>query len=377
VDGFWDYDLAHRGVLFAPVAFNGGVPAAGFVFTPTVALNCDVFTDHLFCQPQCNCYCFGDYYAANQLQAGIYPWFAFHMSHFGYDPLYACCSWQHRHDMDWHKKLIAIYRLRRDHAQSRPPHTYAALMALSQRAGSMKTPTLAVPLSKWAARPGASSLRFEKVSEAGRERIRKSAQSLGELATSRLRHEQKSLVREPSKLAQAAPAHTLKPPERGDHPLGQPGKLTQAAPGHTSRLPGDDRHPIGQSGKFAQAAPKYTPTVFDQGHHPAGQPGKLTQPAPARFTPLRNRETTAAKTRPTPGLQRTGGPQFKMTPRPNLSTVRTPPVVPRRPTTTAGGWGPPQNIVRQHPTERLTDTNYVPHPATLGRPQPTPRGRRG
>ena len=40
VDGYWDYSVANRGVLFAPVYFDGGVYAQpGFSYSPSVVIN--------------------------------------------------------------------------------------------------------------------------------------------------------------------------------------------------------------------------------------------------------------------------------------------------------------------------------------------------
>jgi len=326
VDGFWDYDLPQRGVLFAPVLFGRGIPAAGFVFTPTVVLNGDLLTDFLFCRPQCNCYCFGDYYAANDLQAGVYPWFAFHMSRFGYDPLFACCSWKHRNDAGWHEKLVADYRRSRDNVQFRPPQTYAALQAFANRGGAENAATLAMPLNKWAARSRVSSLHFEKVSVADREAIRRSVQSLSEVATGRLQFEKTSRV-------------------------GQPNALIQAASERT----------IGQR---------------EGGLHPVQQASKLTEPARGRTTTSEKPESTFANTR-TLAADRTQGLQFKSTSGRSLTTVRTPPVVPRRPVPMADQTATQQRSDWQHPVERLQDPRYVPHPTTQGRSQSGPKVRRG
>ena len=65
VDGYWDYELAQRGVLFAPVSFRRGFHGWGFTYTPSVVLNTDLLTDYLFVNGPCGCYCFGDYFGAD------------------------------------------------------------------------------------------------------------------------------------------------------------------------------------------------------------------------------------------------------------------------------------------------------------------------
>ncbi|HEV3304188.1 MAG TPA: hypothetical protein VG055_31350 [Planctomycetaceae bacterium] len=364
VDGFWDYDLSHRGTCFAPCAFNT-IPAAGFVYSPTVVLNCETFTEYLFCQPQCGCYCFGDYYGPSQLRDGCYPWFAFHMSHFGYDPLYACCSWQHRHDVGWHQKLIADYRQRRDHMEFRPPHTYSTLLARAKQSGANKTPALAMSLSKWAARPGAA--RFEKLSQANRDKFRKSAQSLGQMATRRLEVEKKSLIRQPVSLVTNKPVNPQRPGPKINHPVVQPGKLVQGGSGSAPR-PGEKKTTsVVQPGKLVQGGVS-TPHFVQKTTHPVVQPGKTIQPTPVNH-PMPKPQPIVVNPHPANGLQRPSRPQFHTNP--------APPVVQRRPVVMNGNAAPPQPAVRQHPADRLVDTRYVPHPATQGRPQQHSNGRRG
>jgi hypothetical protein len=61
--GYWDYPVTARGVLFAPVYFERPwYETSGFRFSPAIVLAADVLTDHLFCRPSYCHYYFGDYY---------------------------------------------------------------------------------------------------------------------------------------------------------------------------------------------------------------------------------------------------------------------------------------------------------------------------
>ena len=72
VDGYWDYSVARRGVLFAPVYFNADVYAQrGFSYSPSTVINPAVFVSHLFLRPSYGHYYFGDYYASNYSNAGL------------------------------------------------------------------------------------------------------------------------------------------------------------------------------------------------------------------------------------------------------------------------------------------------------------------
>ena len=89
VDGYWDYSIARRGVLFAPVYFNNNVYARrGFSYSPRTVIDLGVFANHLFLRPQYQHYYFGDYYATNYRSAGLHPWFSINAGRFGYDPFY-------------------------------------------------------------------------------------------------------------------------------------------------------------------------------------------------------------------------------------------------------------------------------------------------
>ncbi|MBX3421611.1 MAG: YXWGXW repeat-containing protein [Pirellulaceae bacterium] len=93
--GYWDYPFDARGTLFAPIWFNQPIYAApGFFFHPRAALLSTVLRTHLWVRPGFRHYYFGDFYALNYRQQGIYPWFGYHTGlnlvggRRGYDPLF-------------------------------------------------------------------------------------------------------------------------------------------------------------------------------------------------------------------------------------------------------------------------------------------------
>ena len=134
VNGYWDYSIGRRGVLFAPVHFDRGVYGRpGFSYSPATVIDLSVFTNHLFLRPRYQHYYFGDYYAANYQTAGFLPWFSFQSSRYGYDPIYAHQRWQYRQDPQWEQRVEADFRNRRDHEDARPPRTWAAQRDLGTR----------------------------------------------------------------------------------------------------------------------------------------------------------------------------------------------------------------------------------------------------
>ena len=97
VEGYWDYSVSRRGVLFAPVFFNANVYSRrGFFYSPTTVIDSGVFSDQLFLRPSYGHYYFGDYYAAGYASAGFYPSFSYQSRRFGYDPIFAHQNWEHR-----------------------------------------------------------------------------------------------------------------------------------------------------------------------------------------------------------------------------------------------------------------------------------------
>jgi len=96
-------------------------------------VNSAVFVSHLFLRPRYGHYYFGDYYGSNYSDAGFSPWFSFHSSRRGYDPIYANQRWQHRQDRAWEQRAEANFRNLRDNENARPPRNWASQTALTGR----------------------------------------------------------------------------------------------------------------------------------------------------------------------------------------------------------------------------------------------------
>ena len=180
VDGYWDYSLGRRGVLFAPVYFPGGMYSRrGFSYSPAIVINPAVFADNLFLRPRYQHYYFGDYYAANYQAAGIYPSYSYNSGRYGYDPIYAHERWQHRRDGQWEQRVAADFQNRRDHIDARPPRTWAAQSALgagAARSGGRGI-MMAAPLNSLVQSKD-SPLRFQPVDPAQRQKLRQQSQSM-------------------------------------------------------------------------------------------------------------------------------------------------------------------------------------------------------
>ena len=130
VDGYWDYDVQRRGVVFAPVRFRHEVyDRPDYYYTPSTVIVVNVFLSHLFVRPSYGHYYFGDYYAPRYRNSGYYAPYAYQAERRGYDPIYVYNRWEHRGDRDWDRRRRDDFDFYRDNEKARPAHTLAALLA--------------------------------------------------------------------------------------------------------------------------------------------------------------------------------------------------------------------------------------------------------
>ncbi len=141
VDGYWDYSVARRGTVFAPVYFDSGVYSrAGYYYSPSIVIDVALIAEQLFLRPNYHHYYFGDYYAPSYRHGGFYAAYAYQSNHFGYDPVFSHQRWEHRHDREWEKRVEETYQYRRDHEDARPPHTWADLKTRKAKPGGFQEP---------------------------------------------------------------------------------------------------------------------------------------------------------------------------------------------------------------------------------------------
>ncbi|HLA83294.1 MAG TPA: YXWGXW repeat-containing protein [Thermoguttaceae bacterium] len=191
VDGYWDYSVSRRGVLFAPVYFNSSVYAQrGFSYSPTAMINLGVFANHLFLRPRYQHYYFGDYYATSYRGAGYYPRYAYHSNRFGYDPIYAYDRWQNRRDLGWEQRQQVNFQNFRDHENLRPPRTWEAqgLLNASDATARAGLPRVASLLDD-VRRSRDNRQRFQAVDPSERQRIGQHAQEVRRFRDERQRLE--------------------------------------------------------------------------------------------------------------------------------------------------------------------------------------------
>lgn len=196
VDGFWDYPVERRGLLFAPIYYESrGYARRGYSYTPRIAISLSFFNDNLFLRPSYHHYYFGDYYGSRYEQGGFFMSFSYQSSRRGYDPFYARDRWAHRGDRDWARRHRAAYQYRRDHVAARPPRTWAAQLSINARpasAGQVRLVT-AVPLARLA-RSRDNSARFQAVAPGDRQRLAQRGREVQQSRDSRRSVEAQAVV---------------------------------------------------------------------------------------------------------------------------------------------------------------------------------------
>ncbi|MDY3556232.1 hypothetical protein R5W24_005395 [Gemmata sp. JC717] len=135
VDGYWDYTLAQRGVLYAPVTFSRTVlTRRGFVYTPVYVVSEPALVGALFVRRGRTHYYFGDYFEPRYVARGYNPWAGRVVNatftigfgagrNWGYDPLWAHYATANRNNRAWNARVNDLYTGRYAGKVARPPVT--------------------------------------------------------------------------------------------------------------------------------------------------------------------------------------------------------------------------------------------------------------
>ena len=123
-DGYWDYPLERRGLLFAPARFSPQVWGwEGWNYQPRLVIGNQGLLGSLFARGDFGRYYFGDYYAPEYSRLGFVPWFDYRMGRNTPDPLFQYSRWQSRKDPKWEENLRGLHKDRLSGAAPRPPIT--------------------------------------------------------------------------------------------------------------------------------------------------------------------------------------------------------------------------------------------------------------
>jgi hypothetical protein len=121
VAGYWDYAIARRGVLYAPVVIDTVVVGPRFVYTPYYAVTDTIVVDTIFVRPGFCHYYFGDYYGPRYASLGYEC--GFHYSRRHYDAIVTYSRWEHRHTPAWFDVHINLSVARHAGRAPVPPRT--------------------------------------------------------------------------------------------------------------------------------------------------------------------------------------------------------------------------------------------------------------
>lgn len=191
VDGFYDYPVARRGVLFAPVFFNSNVDSqGGYFFSPRTVINPAVFASHLFLRPDYGHYYFGDYYGNDYATRGFSPWLSYASSRVGYDPFFAHQQWSNRNDSQWNQRVESEFAYRSNNDDARPPRTWSDLRERLSRVGANEDrPFVVAATIEELAKSENVSLRFQPLAVQEREQFGKRGQRVREAREERRKSE--------------------------------------------------------------------------------------------------------------------------------------------------------------------------------------------
>jgi hypothetical protein len=267
VNGYWDYPLGGRGLLFAPVCF--GHPFwndPSWSYRPGHCVNFPALMASLFVQPGFGHFYFGDYYGAGYRRLGFTPWLAYGPRSF--DPLYRYYSWQNRNNPAWQRTLEATNQGRVAGTAPLPPRTLAAQNTLMQQTnlGSSRGLLQMVdPLGKANADVPTTTLSSAQLAAQ-----RSAVQQSNRFLQQRTQHETNSRV---------SSRYLASGPQRSTAPLRLPGNAGPDRP--------DDRglsfSPRWSSAGTAPSSARYGSYVPRQGYVPPSSLGTSYRPAPSYY----------------------------------------------------------------------------------------------
>ncbi|HEY2759391.1 MAG TPA: hypothetical protein VGI75_01570, partial [Pirellulales bacterium] len=198
VDGYWDYTLARRGCLFAPMYYSSPLYlTAGYSFTPSVLINVGLFNDCLFARPRYCSYYFGDYFGPRYVGLGFRPWCSAGLSvNFGFDPLFTYYRWNNmRRNPNWLTDTRRHFELAERNDALRPPKTFLAQQQLLKSGGGNRggnNLVLATTLKQAATNPGDNGFKFHTISQSDRLKLADNGRQLQQASVQRLDFEKRN-----------------------------------------------------------------------------------------------------------------------------------------------------------------------------------------
>ena len=219
IDGYWDYTLQDRGILYAPAYIPGGVYLqASFRYSPTVVVSEPCLFGALFVRRGWGCYYFGDYFEPGYANLGYVSWCGYPpganvvVVRGWYDPMYSYYRVSYRNDPVWHANMVQLYVGRFGGTVALPPRTLAAQNTLIVKAniniGNVQMLTTVNLMAK--ANP---ALRFQAVTAVEQQRHMVAAREIVETGNRRSQLEVQVVARNAGVAHTAPRALTMEMPK--------------------------------------------------------------------------------------------------------------------------------------------------------------------
>ncbi len=288
VDGYWDYPLAGRGLLFAPMAFNGPVwNQPGFCYVPNFVVSVNFLPTALFVRPAWGHYYFGDYFGAGFARAGFTPWVNYRWGPRFYDPLYV--HGYYANGAGWGRNLNTLYANRAAGQAILPPRTLGQQNTLIQNINVNRTNVNVTNVRVLSPLNQATDhgFRMTTLNQTQRLQYQRSGQQVRDLGIQRHNLEHQALSSHGTQLraADAPRSLNLNVPHQSSPGFSRPAAPSAPAPayhqGHNVQSPhgytGPSSVPAYHTPGFAPATPQ-----FPHGSMPHGMPhGSMPHASPA------------------------------------------------------------------------------------------------
>ncbi len=346
VPGYWDHDIVHRGVIFAPVYYQQPVyRQPSYYHSPTIVIDLVVILASLFVQPRSHHYYFGDYYDSRYEDRGYYPWYSNQITRYGYDPMYAQFrSTQLRIDVDWDVHIDERYRYFRENVNARPPQTLALQVNFINNNTTNITQNIIIGKSlEDAVRSTTQPMRFKSVGMDERKQIETRGREVHKLQSERAK-----LEREPKAAGRSKEGGETAEPDRATLPV------SPVVARKTENVKGAKTPPA------APVAPK--PQAVE-GRDRQGKPEKVEAKAE---TPVSEKKPVKADAKPVPAKEEPRKVEAK---KETPSSQKPKPDVQARPEKTDAKPAPAKEDPRKVEAKKETPSSQRPKPDVQARPE--------
>jgi hypothetical protein len=208
VEGYWDYPLRTRGLLFAPIYFTNRIwLRPGWVYAPAYAVYDNFLTGALFIRPGLGGYYFGDYFGTVYARRGFVSWLDIRFGRGIYDPMFSYYLRFNSGDRLWERDLRALYTARAS-GDFLPPRTLVQQTTLVRNSNvtNIQTITAIAPLTKL----DPKFVKLQPVSAEQRTRERKAVANIRDASVQRQKLETQLVARGPAPAKHTDPPRTLK-----------------------------------------------------------------------------------------------------------------------------------------------------------------------